>query len=258
MVMKITKQRRPANAKAAFTLIELLVVIAIIGILAAMLLPSLARAKETARRIYCLNNLRQLGIALKIYVDDFHDTYPPRSEANRWPTLLYNKYGKNVKVLLCPTDLLLPTPPGTLSGVTVADNAPRSYIINGWNDFFADRYGTLDWRTLEVNMATYGSGVKENAIIHPSDTIVLGEKHHEDGDFFMDTLEPNGGGGTGNDFTGVLEQSRHDSRGPHTRTGGSNYVMADCSARFIKFPQAVDPLNLWAVTDTNRVLYSLQ
>jgi len=259
--MKKSEPRQLSIQQSAFTLIELLVVIAIIAILAAMLLPALARAKESAKRISCLNSLRQLGVASQLYLGDSQGYYPPRSINSRWPNAFYENYGKNISMLLCPNDVYNPnqTPNpypesiGYNPSNNIADAACRSYFINGWNDYFANKYGiqVSDWTDLENTMFTNNVGMREVDIIHQSDTILLGEKEYDHGDFYMDLGEDGG-----NDWSGILEQSRHDSRGPNTGTGGSNFAFTDGSARFIKYGYSCWPISLWCNTDADRTTYA--
>jgi len=188
---------------------------------------TLARSREPGYRVGCVNNLRQLGISLLVYSSENNTVFPPRSSSSRWPARLKRYYG-SLAVLRCPNDGPNPV---SFGGPATADAAPRSYIFNGWNDYF---YG----------IPSAYEQFPESAIHYPETTILFGEKVTESGHFWMDIFQ-----GFGNDLTEV-EESRHFRTKPlDSHSGGSNYAMADGNVRFFKSGASLAPTNLWAVSD---------
>lgn len=147
--------------RRAFTLIELLVVIAIIAILAAILLPVLARSKESAQRAVCKNNLRQMSMGIVIYADDNNTFYPPAQSHLAWvPIGVFNYFISNVHMttnsLECPNYIAFKDP-------DFAGNPPEVFVDNTANPPVRARLGyyslwglntTTDLRPRSLNYGT--------------------------------------------------------------------------------------------------------
>ncbi|MCW5937557.1 MAG: prepilin-type N-terminal cleavage/methylation domain-containing protein [Fimbriimonadaceae bacterium] len=146
--------------KRGFTLIELLVVIAIIAILAAILFPVFARAKEAAKATTCGSNLRQMGIGFQMYMSDSDDTYPLAAYSTDTGFLLWHDlvdpYVKNKDVWLCPTSTVK---------TKDANGTPTSHF--GYNVLYLTNI-EMDFSNADGHIAVPASAVES-----PSLTVVL-------------------------------------------------------------------------------------
>jgi len=155
------------QSRKAFTLIELLVVIAIIAILAAILFPVFAKAREKARQTSCINNCKQLGLAFMQYIQDNDEKFPNSiNYGSDWAQHIY-PYVKSTGVYQCPDDSLSRVASEQAAGENPANCYPVSYV---WNSYIAN---TGLWVNAPVSAwAQHTPGAKYSLLKAPSTTVL--------------------------------------------------------------------------------------
>lgn len=181
-------------SRKAFTLIELLVVIAIIAILAAILFPVFAQAREKARQTSCLSNMKQIGLAILMYTQDYDESFPKNEfiDQNNWgawpanhylwsSALCTQPYMKNKEIFRCPDDSA-----GLDPGIATAVGPRRtpavlSYLANTFSpdpSGTATEFGIRSPQGLMPTGLTYGGtevSTPQAAAARPAETILLAE-----------------------------------------------------------------------------------
>ncbi|MDQ3814990.1 MAG: type II secretion system GspH family protein [Armatimonadota bacterium] len=145
-------------SRHGFTLLEILVVVAIIAVLASMLFPALVKAREGARRVSCLSNMRQFGMAIQMYTMDHSERMPgPGANGRDWTAQLM-PYTGSTQIFSCLSD-----PSDGVLTVTAGDTAKLSY---GWNSLYisSNRFGFKN---------PNGAPLALRSIDQPSETIVI-------------------------------------------------------------------------------------